>query len=195
MSGCATVNQETLETLQKRLEKAQKKAKKVKKSEKSLKRLKEQNANLKKDLSELKQVKTRLKGENLVITLPEKILFGLGKSEIKSKSKSVLDDLADIILEYPSRPVMVQGHTDDIPVKGNWKYPTNWHLSAARAVSVVNYLVDRHDMNPKRFVAAGYGKHHPVAPNDTAENRQKNRRVEIVLYPPKLPTKDFSSIR
>ena len=78
--------------------------------------------------------------------------------------------------------VGIEGHTDNVPIKySGWK--SNWELSSARAMSVLHYLIDDHGINPPRLSATGYGEYHPVETNDTAEGRQKNRRVEIVILP------------
>ena len=79
--------------------------------------------------------------------------------------------------------IRIEGHTDNVPIsKSGWK--SNWDLSAARAVSVLHYIVDEHNIEPTRLSATGYGEYHPVDSNETKEGRQRNRRVEIVILPP-----------
>jgi chemotaxis protein MotB len=76
----------------------------------------------------------------------------------------------------------IEGHTDNVPIKySGWK--SNWELSTARALSVLHYLEDSKNIDPKRLSATGYGEFQPVTVNDTPEGRQKNRRVEIVILP------------
>lgn len=76
--------------------------------------------------------------------------------------------------------VRIEGHSDDIPIK-NIRFHSNWELSAARAASVVTYLIDTSRMDPVLLAAAGYGQYHPIAKNDTPEGRALNRRVDIVV--------------
>jgi chemotaxis protein MotB len=80
---------------------------------------------------------------------------------------------------------VVEGHTDDVPIGLVFieKYPTNWELSAARAVGVVRFLQEKGWLEPKRLSAVGYSYYKPVASNDTAEGRRQNRRIEIILVP------------
>lgn len=148
-----------------------------------LQTLRSQNEELQEKLSEVQEAKTSIEQDNLVVTLDSKILFDLGSADLKESSRETLDKVAEAFAEYEDRPVAVEGHTDTIPIRTE-RFPSNWHLSAARAVSVIEYLTENHDIAPKRFIAAGFGEHHPVVPNTSAENREQNRRVEIVLYPP-----------
>jgi chemotaxis protein MotB len=153
--------------------------------------LKNQNEKLQEKLSEVSDAKTRIERDNLVVTLEAQILFGLGKAELKDESRQTLDQVAEAFAEHEDRPIAVEGHTDTIPIRTD-RFPSNWHLSTARAVSVIQYLVDQHEITPERFIATGFGEHHPVASNDSEENRSKNRRVEVVLYPPGI-TGDYQT--
>ena len=83
-------------------------------------------------------------------------------------------------LSFANRHVMVEGHTDNAPIH-TFRYPSNWELSTARATTVVRSLITDFHLSPKRLSASGYGEYYPVAPNDTPENRAKNRRVDIVI--------------
>lgn len=150
--------------------------------------LEQQNKRLKEELSGLESAQTRRLGGIVIVTLGERILFDLGKAKLKDRAKPTLNKIADVIQQYPNRRVVVEGHADTQPITTT-RYPSNWHLSAARGVSVIRYLVERSHMDPAQFTASGFGEYHPIAPNNTAANRQLNRRVEIVLYPPVLPTK------
>jgi chemotaxis protein MotB len=78
---------------------------------------------------------------------------------------------------------MIEGHTDNVPYHGNQFIEDNWDLSVKRATTVVRELLKNKKINPKRFIAAGRSKYHPVAPNDTPQNRAKNRRIEVILTP------------
>jgi chemotaxis protein MotB len=117
--------------------------------------------------------------ERIKITLPSPVLFDLGKAELKPEAKIILRAIADNIKNI-SNPVIIEGHTDNIPITGGY-FSSNWELSAARANSVIRYYIDEEKMPPERFSALGYGEYHPIAPNDTETNRAKNRRIEIII--------------
>jgi len=104
--------------------------------------------------------------------------FEAGQTILKPKMRETLSDLAEIIADT-DLDVLVEGHTDNLPV-GSRKYPSNWELSTARAVEVVELMISR-GVDPRRLAASGYAYTRPVAPNDSPANRAKNRRIEIVL--------------
>jgi len=135
---------------------------------------------------EIKRVSARQSGDMVVLTLEERILFDLGKAKIKRTAWPTLDEIAKLLLEYPERMVMIQGHTDDLPTRSD-RFPSNWDLSAQRAVNVLKYVSNIPGLDQSRLVAAGFGQHHPRVPNNSTENRALNRRVEIVMYPSDLP--------
>jgi len=155
-----------------------------------LENLRRENEELQDQLADIKETTSRREGRYVVLSLPEQILFQRGEAALQEKARSALDKLADVLVDYPDRTVMVQGHSDTIPILGG-RFSSNWELSADRAASVVEYLSNKSDIRPGRLIAAGYGEHHPVAPNDSEENRRLNRRVEIVLFPPSLPQKSM----
>lgn len=115
----------------------------------------------------------------VIIELKDNILFEIGSGEIKENSKPILDKLNKLIASFPNE-IMVEGHTDNIPIK-NYKYDSNWELSTARAVNVLRYFVEVKKQNPAKFTAAGYGEYKPISPNDSEDHRAKNRRVNIVI--------------
>lgn len=145
--------------------------------------LQQKNEKLRQQLMDLDEVKTRLEGDNLVIRMDARVLFDSGKADLRDKSRRILYRLGEALKNSPDRPIVVEGHTDTEPIKSS-SYTSNWHLSAARAVSVVQYFLDENQLDPQRLTAAGYGEYQPLRPNRTPEGRQINRRVEIVLYPP-----------
>ena len=114
------------------------------------------------------------------IVLKVPILFDSGSAELKLQAYDILDEIIPLLKMLPYT-VVVEGHTDNIPVSKSSKYLSNWELSAARAYSVVKYFVSQKGLQPQRFVIAGYGEFKPIAPNDTEENRAKNRRIEIKI--------------
>lgn len=134
----------------------------------------------------IEQVEAESRGNNVILTLREKVLFSTRSAQIKSTARPVLDEVAKLLLDYPERMVMVSGHTDTQPTKTE-QFPSNWDLSAKRAVNVVKYISYLPELDESRLIAAGFGEHHPVASNDTPEHRRLNRRVEIMLLPPGLP--------
>ena len=121
------------------------------------------------------------KAGTITVTLPNAILFDSGKSELKKATITELDHIRSVLSEkYAGRQVDVVGHTDTDPiVKSKWK--DNWELSAQRALTVTRYLIQR-GMSEKEVRAIGCGESRPVAPNSSAANKAKNRRVEVVVH-------------
>lgn len=119
----------------------------------------------------------------LVLRFQDNVLFDPGRATLKQRSKEILDDIATFLEASGliEKSIRVEGHTDTVRVSPTSIYPTNWELSAGRASNVVRYLVEESGLQPQRLAIAGYGEYHPIAPNDTAENRSKNRRVDIVI--------------
>ncbi|RJP14980.1 MAG: flagellar motor protein MotB [Candidatus Abyssobacteria bacterium SURF_5] len=117
--------------------------------------------------------------EGVRVTIESPILFDSGKAELRMEASPLLNELTAILAENPHE-VVVEGHTDTVPIHTD-EFPSNWELSTARAISVARYMFHNGELDAKRFTVAGYGEYHPIAPNDTEEGRQKNRRVEILL--------------
>ena len=130
-----------------------------------------------------KQVSLQMREKGLVITFVGDILFDSGKAKIRPQAHEMLDKVARVLKEnVPDLSVGIEGHTDNVPIThSNWK--SNWELSTARALSVLHYLINEQNITPDRLSAIGYGEYQPVASNDTAVGRQKNRRVEVVILP------------
>lgn len=139
-------------------------------------------AELEKRLRGEKGVSVAMSERGLVVTFVAEVLFDSGKAKIRPEAHQVLDKVTKVITEKVSdRNIAVEGHTDNEPIKySGWK--SNWELSTARATSVLHYLEER-GISPKKLQATGYGEYRPVASNDSAEGRQKNRRVEIIILP------------
>ncbi len=116
--------------------------------------------------------------------MAQEILFATGSARLNSAGRSVISTVAARLDELTHR-VEVQGHTDDVPIKGALalRYPTNWELAAARASEVVR-LLERKGIRPGRMTAVSFGEHRPVVANDSPEHRAQNRRIEIRLLPP-----------
>jgi chemotaxis protein MotB len=118
----------------------------------------------------------------LSVEAAEQIFFDSGRAELKASGKEVLKKLGGALKGYENKIIRVVGHTDNVPVGKAMQsvFPSNWELSVARATNVVRYLQEV-GVPPERMVASGRGEYAPVAPNDSAEGRQKNRRIEIML--------------
>jgi len=125
------------------------------------------------DLMEVTQTKYWIEVE-----IKSKMLFGSGTARISHKALKVMRAIAAILKPLPN-VINVEGHTDNVPIK-NTMFPSNWELSAARAASVV-HIFSRLGVNPKRLAAIGYAEHRPIADNATADGRQKNRRVSLLI--------------
>ncbi len=126
------------------------------------------------------QVQVRLDRRGLVITLlSDKSYYDSGSAGLRPQTMGVLDEISKF-LKKNENLIRVEGNTDDVPI-ATAEYPTNWELSTARAVNVVRYLYEHDGISPVRLSPAGYGEFHPRTTNATAESRQQNRRVDIVL--------------
>ncbi len=112
------------------------------------------------------------------LEMNSELLFASGEAELSSKALPVLQKVAEVIRRMPN-VVNVEGHTDNVPID-TVEFPSNWDLSSARATSVVRELIAG-DIPPTRLSAVGYGEFHPIADNNTAGGRFKNRRVVLVL--------------
>ena len=126
---------------------------------------------------------SELKGK-LTVNLVEAILFDSGRAEVKPGGLVVLGKVIEILKTVNDKAVRIEGHTDNVPITGSLalRYPSNWELSAARAINVTRHL-QKQAIDPANLSATGFGEYKPVADNSTAEGRAKNRRIEIVLVP------------
>lgn len=122
----------------------------------------------------------RLKGRLQVRAL-ESLLFDSGSARIKAEGRDVLAKVAQQLREIGGHRIVVEGHTDSLPIATK-RFPSNWELSAQRAAGVVRFLVSQ-GLDPTRLVASGHGPHQPIADNTTRQGRARNRRIEIVLVP------------
>ena len=119
------------------------------------------------------------RGYSMVVR--DDLLFSAGRDELKPEGIPVLREISVSLKEFGGK-VLVEGHTDDLPVSTG-RFPSNWELSTARAVTVARYFVEKAEVDPEIVSAVGYGDSKPKVSNDTPENRGKNRRVEIILVP------------
>lgn len=128
---------------------------------------------------------SELKGR-LSVNLVEKVLFNSGEAELLPQAQNVMDRVGSFLNTIPDKDIRIEGHADSMPIgaKLKYKYPTNWGLSAARAIEIARYLQDVAKVDPARISAVGYGKFRPIADNNTAEGRAINRRIEIQIISP-----------
>ena len=125
--------------------------------------------------------------DKLKVIFIDKILFDSGKVDINEQGKNVLIAIAGSISGHGNQNVVVEGHTDNVPLSAGLqkRFPSNWELSTARAAAVVRFLQEEGGIPPERLSVSGYSFYQPVASNDTEEGRTQNRRIEIILGPQK----------
>jgi chemotaxis protein MotB len=140
------------------------------------------------------KLRVRIQRGRMVVELSENILFDSGKADLKKEGETALQEVAGVLGSIPDREFQIAGHTDNIPIKSA-RFPSNWELSTARAVTVARFLAAPAQAVPAtRLSAAGYAESQPVASNDTPEGRAQNRRIEIVLMPNLDELPDLSSL-
>ena len=122
-----------------------------------------------------------IKNGRVYVSLQESLLFPSGSAVVNPKGKEALGTLAQVLNMNPDINVVVEGHTDSVPIRG--KYEDNWALSVARSTAIVRLLTETYKVDPTRVTASGKSKYEPVDTNLTAEGRQRNRRTEIILAP------------
>ena len=123
--------------------------------------------------------------DRVVLRMKDSLVFAPGSARLTPQAKQILDSLGEVFKLFDGE-IVVAGHTDNVPIKRG-AYRSNWELSAARAVSVVEYLLGKNYVLPEEVSAVGYGPSRPLYPNDTPEHRAANRRVEIILLQKKNP--------
>jgi len=116
----------------------------------------------------------------LMVDLTEQVLFDSGSATLNAEGEEILKTVGAELKGYKDKIIRVVGHTDSVPVLSKSRYLSSWELSVDRAAAVVRFL-QKAGIPPSRMIAAGRGEYDPVAPNDTPEGRQKNRRIEIML--------------
>ncbi|MGL4798673.1 MAG: OmpA/MotB family protein [Cellulosilyticaceae bacterium] len=128
------------------------------------------------------KVGVELAGDTIVIRFADILLFESGKAELKAEAKEVLSAISGELKTYIQQGYRLSfnGHTDNIPIK-NIQFPSNWELSAARAIAVAKFFIEEESFSPATISAEGFGEHMPIGDNTTEEGRSMNRRVEIKL--------------
>jgi chemotaxis protein MotB len=130
-------------------------------------------------------------GGRIKVDVVDEILFDVGEASISRRGEEVLARVGAVLAKMLDKQILVSGHTDDSPISSRLqeRYPTNWELSAARALTVVRFLEEKSGIPGRRLVAAAHAQFEPVASNRTPRGRARNRRIEILLTP------DFQAIR
>lgn len=119
--------------------------------------------------------------EKIKIIFPDPVIFTTGSADLKPDTMWILSEIATRLKLLPENDVIIEGHTDNIPIKSGGKLPSNWDLSLARSLSIVHYLIEVEGLEPERFIPVGYGENRPLFSNDTPEHRAQNRRIEISI--------------
>ena len=117
------------------------------------------------------------------VSMENKLLFGSGSWFVGTEGRQAVEQLGSVLAENPEIAILIEGHTDNVPYKGNNQLSGNWDLSTKRATAIVNILRENKSINPENLTAAGRGEYAPIATNDTSEGRAKNRRIEVILTP------------
>ncbi|MEK4848852.1 flagellar motor protein MotB [Paenibacillus sp. FSL H7-0756] len=123
---------------------------------------------------------TKLNQSQLMITISDNALFASGQAVVKDESRQLAKSISNMLQQFPDYEVLVQGHTDNIPIS-NSMYSSNWDLSVARALQFMKILLLNPNLDPTKFSPTGSGEYHPIASNATAAGRAKNRRVEVSI--------------
>ena len=137
--------------------------------------------NMKSEIAKGQVTISELKGK-LTVNMEAAILFDSGKAEVKEDGLEILLKMVDTLKGVKDKAIRIEGHTDNVQIRGQLasRYPTNWELSAARAINVTKYL-QQQGLDAAILSAAAFGEYKPVAGNETEEGRAKNRRIEITL--------------
>ena len=140
--------------------------------------------NLTRSLSkeELKEVDVQVLKGVVYISLADNMLYKSGSYEINDRAEETLSKIAKIIMDYKDYDVLIEGNTDDVPIKRE-NIRNNWDLSCLRASSVVQYLQNRYGVDPKRLTAGGRGEYNPIGDNNTEVGKQRNRHTQIIITP------------
>jgi chemotaxis protein MotB len=117
------------------------------------------------------------------VSMENKLLFESGSWAVGVEGKKAVKQLGTVLADNPDINVLIEGHTDNVPYSGNGTLKGNWDLSTKRATAIVEILRENESINPENLTAAGRGEYAPIATNDTAEGKAKNRRIEVILTP------------
>lgn len=127
------------------------------------------------------QTEVKLETDGLHITLASSILFASGSAEMTDTTKQALDFLSSSLKKLKANKIIIAGHTDNVPEKGTGRYQSNWELSAARAITVMNYFISKGVILEQNAAIQAFADTDPKADNNTAQGRSENRRVEMII--------------
>lgn len=127
------------------------------------------------------ELSVSVKNGKVYVSLQENLLFPSGSATVNPKGREALGSLAQVLNSNPDIDVLIEGHTDSIPIRG--RFEDNWALSVARSTSIVRILTNTYKVEPTRVTASGRSYYEPIDSNATADGRQRNRRTEIILAP------------
>lgn len=128
------------------------------------------------------ELSVEIRDGKIYVSLQEKLLFKSGSAVVDAKGRTALVKLAEVLAKQPDVDILIEGHTDNVPIKTE-TVKDNWDLSVIRATAIVRILQENRNIRPERFIASGRGEYVPVASNATSEGKAKNRRTEIILAP------------
>ncbi|RZS95453.1 OmpA family protein [Cecembia calidifontis] len=128
------------------------------------------------------ELTVEIRNGKVYVSMSDKLLFRSGSADVEQKGRQALRVLGDVLRKNEEIDVLVEGHTDNVPIR-TARFRDNWDLSVARATSIVRILTDEQNISPTRVTASGKGEFMPRASNDTADGRALNRRTEIILSP------------
>ena len=129
------------------------------------------------------ELTVEMKNGKVYVSLSDKLLFKSASADIEEKGQEAIKKLGEVLNKNLDIDVLIEGHTDNVPLRSTINFKDNWDLSTERAANIVRILSDLSKVNPKRLTAAGRSEYMPKASNDTPEGRAKNRRTEIILTP------------
>ena len=133
-------------------------------------------------LGNASSIKRRPDGK-VYVSMENKLLFKSGSWAVGAEGRTAVQQLGSVLADNPEIAVLIEGHTDNVPYTGNAQLSGNWDLSTKRATAIVKILKENSSINPENLTAAGRGEFAPIATNDTAEGKAKNRRIEVILTP------------
>ena len=130
-----------------------------------------------------KGLSIQMKNGKVYVSMDEKLLFASGSWTVNPQGREAIYELGNVMAQNPDIHILVEGHTDNVPLRGKGDIKDTWDLSAKRATSIVRLLLENKNIEPSRVSACGRSEYAPLVDNETPENRAKNRRTEIILTP------------
>lgn len=129
------------------------------------------------------KITVKIEERGIVVRFMDDVFFDSGSAKIKIESFEILKSVAELLNreEFINRQIRIEGHTDSDPILKSSKYPTNWELSSDRATNVLRYLVEVESIEGERVSSSNYSYYRPIVPNDSPENKAKNRRVDVII--------------